>query len=433
MNKLHLKKNNLEYLYSFVIFGLLFSISVENVLSSPLYSRQYKISCSACHSAPPQLNIYGSQFRQTNSLPSWESNTSIDIGDENTAVPKIFPFSIRSLMLARLRKTQHISDQTNGNVSHNSTIDSQTPYFIKLISSAVLTENISFYFDSTLQAAEKNGSFMLSDTWVRYRFDDGLSTNITLGQYPISDIIMDQDARLSIKQYQIYTQSNLTLDRGMKIGINVSNYTFSVGLSNGADTKNIASSNSAGLGRSDSLFDHNNRKSIYGHLSRRFSHTKIGVFSQVSQQFAPTGILADTPSDRVSFQYTTGFDIQGFPNHKINWIIQVLWNRWHGFLDENVNHQWFGGFININYRATDELSYSLLYNYTNAYDFKNSGTIYEGLSSNVITTTISYYFRSNVRGILEVSMDFLPADNDDDFIGHETKEDALILGIDISY
>ena len=408
-------------------------ISVENVWSSPLYSRQYKVSCSACHNAPPQLNIYGARFRQTNSLPSWESNTSIDIGDENTAIPKVFPFSVRSQMLARLRRAQHISDQTSGEVTHKSTIDSQTPYFIKLISSAVLTENISFYFDSSLQPAEENGSFILSDAWVRYRFDNQLSTNITLGQYPISDIILDQDTRLNIKQYQIYAQSNLSLDRGAKIGIDINNYAFYLGLSNGADSRNAASANSSGLGRNDSLFDHNNRKSIYGYLSRRFSHAKIGTFSQVSQQFAPTGTLAETPSNRVSFHYTTGLDIQGFPNHKINWILQAFWNRWNGFLEENVNHQWFGGFININYRATDELSYSLLYNYTNAYDFKNSGTIYEGLSSNVITTTVSYYFRSNVRGILEVSMDFLPADNDDDFIGHETKEDAFILGIDISY
>lgn len=336
-------------------------------------------------------------------------------------------------MLARLRRAQRISDQTTGEVSHKSVIDSQTPNFIKLISSAVLTENISFYFDSTLQPGKDNGSFMLSDAWVRYRFDNKLSANITLGQYPISDVILDQDTRLNIKQFQIYTQSNLTLDRGVKIGFDINNFSFNFGLGNGTDTQNAAIANSPGLGRNDSLFDQDNRKSVYGYLSRRFSHAKVGLFSQVSQQFSATGALANTASNRVSFQYTTGFDIQGFPNHKINWILQALWNRWSGFLEENVNHQWFGGFININYRATDELSYSLLYNYTNAYDFKDSGTIYEGLSSNVITTTISYYFRSNVRGILEISMDFLPADNDDDFIGHETKEDALIIGIDISY
>lgn len=336
-------------------------------------------------------------------------------------------------MLTRLRRAQHISDQTSGDISHKSTIDSQTPYFIKMISSAVLTENIGFYFDAILTPANNQSAFSLNEAWVRYRYDNRFFANITLGQFPISDIILDQDTRLTIKQYQIYAQSQLTSDRGAKLGIEVNQYSFGIGVSNGSDMGNAATTNSPGLGRSDTLFDNNNRKTVYGYLSRRFSKIKIGGFSQVSQQFAATGDLANTTSNRLTFQYTSGFDIQGFPSHKLNWTLQVLWNRWNGFLNENTNHQWFGGFININYRATEEVSYSLLYNYTNAYDFSNSGTIYEGLNTNVITTTVSYYFRSNVRGIIEVSMDFLPADNDDNFIGHETKEDALILGIDISY
>jgi len=373
------------------------------------------------------------RFRQTNSLPSWESNTSIDTGDENTAVPKIFPFSVHAQMLGRLRRANHIEDQNTGDVSHDSGLDSQTPHFIKLISSAPLTENIGFYFDASLKPGQNQGAITLNEAWARYRFEYRFVANITLGQFPNSDIIIDQDTRLNIKEYLIYEQSNLGLDRGARFDIDVLDFGLSVGLSNGTDALSAAPANGPGIGRTDRLFDNNNRKTAYGYLSRRFRTFKIGAFSQINQQFGATGNIGDNASDRITFQYTAGVDIQAYSNHKVSWMVQFMWNKWNEFLQKGKNSQWYGGFIGIDYRASDYISYSLLYNYTNAKDFKNTGTIYEGLNANVVTTTVSYYFRSNVRGILEISMDFLPADNDDDFVGHETKEDAIILGIDISY
>ena len=416
-----------------LVFGLICLCLIENALASPLYSRQYKISCTACHSSPPQLNIYGMRFRQTNSLPSWESNTTVDTGDENTAIPKVFPFSIHSQMLARLRRANHIEDQSTGEVTHDSGLDSQTPHFIKLISSAPLTEEIGFYFDAALMPGQNQDAFTLNESWLRYRFESEFVASLTVGQFPNSDIIFDQDTRLSIKEHLIYAQSNLGLDRGGRFDIHIFNISLSIGLSNGTDAGSAATANGPGIGREDRLFDNNTRKTLYGYVSRQFSKFKLGVFSQINQQFGVTGVTGQTNTDQLTFQYTTGFDIQAYPSHKINWMAQFMWNKWTGFLKKGQVIQWYGGFIGIDYRATEYISYSLLYNYSNAGDFKDTGTIYEGISANVITTSVSYYFRSNVRGILEISMDFLPADNDDDFVGHETKEDALIIGIDISY
>lgn len=377
--------------------------------------------------------MYGWRFRQTNSLPSWESNTSIDTGDENTAVPKIFPFSVHGQMLSRLRRANHISDQNTGDVSHDSGLDNQTPYFIKLISSAPLTENIGFYFDAALRPGVDDGSIKLNEAWARYRFEYRIIASLTLGQFPNSDVIVDQDTRLSVKEYLIYKQSHLGLDRGARFDIDVLNFGFSLGLSNGTDAGSAVIANGPGIGRTDSLFDNNSRKTIYGYLSRRFKNFKIGFFSQINQQFGAAGTIADSVSTRTTFQYSAGLDVQAYPNNKVSWIMQLMLNRWPEFLSKGKNIQWYGGYFGIDYRATDYISYSLLYNYTHPGSFANTGTIYEGLKANVVTTTISYYFRSNVRGILEISMDFLPADNDEDFVGHETKEDALVLGIDISY
>ena len=113
--------------------------------------------------------------------------------------------------------------------------------------------------------------------------------------------------------------------------------------------------------------------------------------------------------------------------------MQIMWNKWSEYLEEGKNIQWYGGFVGIDYRANSNFAYSMLYNYTSPGGFKNTGTIFEGLAANTVTTTMSYYFRSNVRGLLEITMDFLPQENDADFVGHESKEDAIILGIDINY
>ena len=407
--------------------------SIESSEASALYSRQYKVSCAACHNAPPQLNIFGLRFRQTNSLPNWESFTSVDTGDENTAVPAIFPFSVRSQMLGQIRRGKHFSDLNTGEVSHDSNVDLQMPNFIKLISSAPLTENISFYFDAELKPGENSGAISLQEAWLRYRIEDGLLASFTAGQFPSADVIIDQDARLSLKEYLIYRQSGLDLDQGLRADIDIADLIFSVGLSNGTDANPGAEMNSAGIGRQDRIYDNNNRKTIYGYVAKRFNKFKTGVFWQLNQQYGAAGTLGNEISDRVIFQSSTGFDIQAFPSPRVSWMMQLMWNKWNEYLKKGKNIQWYGGFLGVDYRASDNFAYSLLYNFTSAGDFKDTGTIYEGLAANAITTTLSYYFRSNVRGILEITMDFLPQENDADFVGHESKEDAIILGIDVNY
>ncbi|MDH3327082.1 MAG: hypothetical protein OEM38_10240 [Gammaproteobacteria bacterium] len=412
---------------------ILLICAVTESNASSIYSRQYKVSCSACHSAPPQLNIFGLRFRQTNSLPNWESFTSVDTGDENTAVPSIFPFSIRSQMLGQIRRGKHYSDISTGEVSHDSNFDLQMPNYIKLISSAPLTENISFYFDAILKPGENEGAISLRESWLRYRIEDGLIASFTAGQFPSSDVIVDQDTRLSLKEYLIYTQSGLGLDQGIRADIDIADLILSLGLSNGLDANPGAEMNTAGIGRQDRIFDNNNRKTIYGYIAKRFDTFKTGVFWQLNQQYGATGSLGDQISDRVIFQTNTGIDIQAFPTPRVSWMFQLMWNKWSEYLEKGKNIQWYGGFLGADYRASDSFAYSLLYNFTSNGDFKNSGTIYEGLSANVVTTTLSYYFRSNVRGLLEITMDFLPQETDANFVGHESKEDAIIIGIDINY
>ncbi len=411
----------------------LLCLCLETVLASPLYSRQYKVSCSACHHAPPKLNVFGERFKLTNSLPNWESNTSVDTGDLNTAVPKTFPISLHTQLLATAQRGHHIEDYTSGESSHNNNIDFKTPRFVKLISSAPLTEEIAYYFDARLKPGENNGAFTIGETWLRYRLEGKILGTLTAGQFPASDVIVDQDTRLTVKNLLIYRQSGIDADRGLRGDIDFGFFYLSLGLSNGNNADNDASMNSVGVGRDDVLFDENNRKSLYFYLSSRYRNHKLGLFWQTNQQAAAADSLGTGQAERQSYRYTTGVDIQAFPSAKVSWSLQFMWNQWQDFLAKGERINWYGGYLSVDYAATSHTAYSLLYNFTSAGDFAGSGTIYEGLATNVVTTTLSYYFRSNVRGILEISMDFLPKDNDPDFVGHESKEDMISLGLDLNY
>jgi len=39
----------------------------------------------------------------------------------------------------------------------------------------------------------------------------------------------------------------------------------------------------------------------------------------------------------------------------------------------------------------------------------------------------------NAKGIIEVNADFQPTDNGPNFVGHKTKENYLLLGLDIAF
>lgn len=416
-----------------ILLFCLLILGFESVVASPLYSRQYKVSCTACHHAPPKLNIFGERFKLTNSLPNWESNTSIDTGDLNTAVPKTFPISLHTQLLAVAQRGHHITDYTTGEISHNSNFDIKTPRFVKLISSAPLTEDISFYFDARLEPGKNNGAFTIGETWLRYRIEGALIATLTAGQFPSSDVITDQDTRMTVKNYLIYPQSGINIDRSIRADVDFRQFYVSFGISNGNSSSEDATMNSIGLGRNEVLFDANNRKSLYTYVATRFTQSRLGLFWQVNQQAAASGTYAELAADRESFRYTTGVDFRSFPSPKVSWNLQFIWNQWQDFLEVGKRTNWYGGYLAIDYAATSTTAYSLLYNLTSSGDFAGSGTIYEGLETNIVTTTISYYFRYNVRGILEISMDFLPQDNDADFVGHESKEDMISIGIDLNY
>ena len=50
-----------------------------------------------------------------------------------------------------------------------------------------------------------------------------------------------------------------------------------------------------------------------------------------------------------------------------------------------------------------------------------------------MTLSTAYYYMRNVKGVIEANMDFLSKDNEADFVGHTTKENALLAGFDLAF
>ena len=131
-----------------------------------------------------------------------------------------------------------------------------------------------------------------------------------------------------------------------------------------------------------------------------------------------------------------GLDLAGSISAKAHWYAQGLWNRWDDFLDlaPSEDYEWFGGFAGIDYIYNDRWAFSLLYNYADAGDFDNSDTIFEGIAINSVTFGASYFIMRNLKAVLEVNADLLSKDaGGPPFVGHQTTEHYVLIGLDAAY
>ena len=121
----------------------------------PAFARQYGFSCNTCHSAYPRLNDFGEYFAGNNfRLPNWRE-TMMDTGDSMLALPKSVPFAVRAQAYVQARDSEEVDYQT-GPTGNDSSFDVQAPYLVKLLSSAPLSDHITYYFYGIF--AEKGGN-----------------------------------------------------------------------------------------------------------------------------------------------------------------------------------------------------------------------------------------------------------------------------------
>ena len=81
--------------------------------------------------------------------------TMADLGDSRLALPKTLPLAIRAQAYVQARDGEDF-DPATGPTGNDASFDFQTPYLIKLLSSAPLSDHITFYFYGIF--AEKGGN-----------------------------------------------------------------------------------------------------------------------------------------------------------------------------------------------------------------------------------------------------------------------------------
>jgi hypothetical protein len=414
----------------------LFTLNPGSAWSMPAFARQYNISCVACHDAFPRLNGFGEQFAAMNyRMPQWRE-TMADVGDTQLALPKSLPLAIRAQAFVQGRDEGADIDPLTGATGADSSFDVQSPYLIKLLSSAPLSDHITFYFYGIFAEKGGNGEALIEDAWFRHDDAFGTGIGVQLGQFQVSDLMFPREVRLTFQDYYAYRAAGITYDRGLIFDRDVGPVDIAVGLVNGSGIEQNFPIDSPGIRRPDRLFDNDSAKTVFGRVGFDVGPVGIGLFGLTGEQRSAAGAIGEATGVRDTDKQILGLDLAGSIAANVHWYVQALWNRWDDFLDvaPGEDYEWFGGFAGIDYIYNDRWAFSALYNYADAGDFDDSNTIFEGIAINSITFGASYYFMRNLKGVLEVNADLLAKDaGGPPFVGHQTSEHYLLIGFDAAY
>ncbi|MDO8861537.1 hypothetical protein Q6D67_07470 [Haliea sp. E1-2-M8] len=416
--------------------GVLFLVIAIPVQAMPEFARRNNMSCAACHSAVPKLNKFGEIFASNNlQQPNWRE-TALDLGDERLALPRYPPLAIRMQGYVQAREGESV-DPLTGETESAST-DFQSPYLIKLLSSAPLSENISYYFYAIFAEKGGNGEVLIEDAWFRHRDIFGTGIGMQLGQFQLSDLMFPREVRLPFQDFMVYRMAGVTYDRGVLFDRAIGGLDLGIGLVNGNGIEENLDINSPGYRRPDNMFDNDTSKSVFGRVGTEIGPVAAGLFAlSGKQQAVAEGDAGLIDSNRETDKRALGVDLSGQFGSQTHWYAQYLWNSWDGFLDADPgkDYRWHGGFLGVDYIPSDLWAFSLLYNYADAGDLADTDTIYEGIEINSLSFTTSYYFMRNLKGVIEVNLDMLDEENKtgEYWTGHLTRENYILVGFDAAF
>lgn len=417
-----------------LLLGLLSLMLFSPAASAiPAFARQYSLTCATCHAAFPKLNSFGRDFIANNyRLPNWKDGT-LATGDDMLALPKIAPIALRIMAYAQTHQANDM-DPTTGAVTKKAAWDFQSPYMLKLLSSAPLSDHISYYFAAIVSEQGNNGTLFLDDAWVSHDNLFGSGVGMMLGHFQVSDLMFPRETRLTTQDFVAYRMAGITYERGVTLSRDIGKANLSLGVANGNGIDTSYSAGSAGYLRSEKLFDNSNSKSVFGRFGANIGPARTGLFALTGKQASGGTGVSTAAGTRETDKRVLGLDVSG-DDGKLFWYGQLLWSRWNNFLDDSptTDRSWSGGFVGADYVYSDRWTYSLLYNRATSKDFRGTGTIYEGIDLNSLSGTASYYFMRNAKAIIEVNVDFQPQDNGPNFVGHKTKENYLLLGMDLAF
>ena len=410
-------------------------LPAQDASAMPEFARRYNLSCAACHSAFPRLNKFGEVFIANNMrLPNW-METADQLGDDRLALPDHVPLAIRAQAYVQGRQGKAI-DPVSG-ARQSAPTDFQSPYLLKLLSSAPLSKDITYYFYAIMAEKGGNGEIVVEDAWFRHADIFGSGIGMMLGQFSLSDAMFPREIRLPFQDYMVYRMAGITYDRGVQFDRDVGPFGITLGFTNGNGITDNFKINGTGYSRPDRMFDNDNSKTVFAHVGTDIGPVGVGLFGASGKQRGATGPAAMDKSQRNTDKRVVGVDASGDIGAQVHWYAQYLWNDWRGFLDVDPtrHYRWNGGFAGLDWIPNDRWAFSALYNYAGAGDFARSNTIYEGIAINSLSLTASRYFMRNVKGIVELNLDFKNKTTPTGpyFTGHLSRENYILFGFDTAF
>ncbi len=410
-------------------------LPIQNASAMPEFARRYNLSCAACHSAFPRLNKFGEHFVKSNMrLPNW-METADQLGDDRLALPDHVPLAIRAQAYVQGRQGKAIDPVTGAR--QYAAMDFQSPYLLKLLSSAPLSKDITYYFYAIMAEKGGNGEIVVEDAWFRHANIFGSGIGMMLGQFSLSDSMFPREVRLPFQDFMVYRMAGITYDRGVLFDRDFGPVGIDLGFTNGNGITDNLKINSTGYSRPDRMFDNDSSKTAYVHVGTDIGPVGVGVFAASGKQRGATGPAGMEKSRRNTDKRIVGVDTSGDLGSDTHWYAQYLWNAWEGFLDVDPtrSYRWDGGFVGVDWIPNDRWAFSTLYNYASAGDLARTNTVYEGIAINSLSLTASYYFMRNVKGVIEVNVDFLGKTRPTGpyFTGHLSSENYILFGFDTAF
>ena len=236
----------------------------------PLFARKYKVSCTACHIGFPKLNSFGEVFAGSGyRFPEEDlSDQTVDTGDDKLLLLKDIPLAIRVDSFLRARND-------TGTYS-----DIESPFVIKLLSSAPLRKNISYYFYFLFDERGDVGGVEDAFIHLNDAYKD-VDLDLRFGQFQVTDVLFPREQRLTFQDFTYYVTAvsdsgfRLTDDRIVEMTYNF-DVTDNLGMGLVAG---VANGNGIDGADSDRNFDSDKFKNFYGKIDFSLGEQNFGVYA----------------------------------------------------------------------------------------------------------------------------------------------------------
>ncbi len=372
----------------------------------PAFARKYKVACTTCHTAFPQLNGFGEAFAGNGyQFPGEDlKEQTVDTGDDRLFLAKDIPLAIRADGFIRLRNDS------------DTKVDDEFPFALKLLTYGNIKKDISFYFYFLF--SERGDVTGIEDAFLYFNeLIAGHDLDLRLGQYQVTDSLFPREQRLTFQDYTYYTTKvsdsgfDLVYDRGAELSYGF-DATDDIALTLLAG---IANGNGIGVADSDRNFDSDNFKNFYGWVLLDWGGQSIGGYAYIGREQNTLEVKNDFYRIGPDFNFTL-FD-------SVN-----IWGSYLFGKDDNATFttpatevKSWGGFTGITYKFSDIWVGSLLHNMVEVREISS-------LDAHTVTANISYYITLNFKVMLEGTADLHS-------IGptHPQKTHTGVLGLVFAY